>query len=31
MIELPPEVLNAVFMLLIVIANISRMRQRSEG
>jgi hypothetical protein len=31
MIEVPPEVLNVVFMLLIVFANISRMRQRSEG
>ena len=31
MIELPPEILNVVFMLLIVAANISRMRQRSAA
>ncbi len=29
MIEVPPEFLNALFMLLIVVANISRAKQRS--
>jgi hypothetical protein len=28
MIEVPSEVLNALFMLLIVVANISRAKQR---
>jgi hypothetical protein len=31
MIELPPGILNVVFVLLIVAANISRMRQRSAA
>jgi hypothetical protein len=31
MIEVPSELLNALFMLLIVFANISRAKQRSTG
>jgi hypothetical protein len=31
MIELPPGVLNIFFMLLIVAANVARMRQRSAA
>jgi hypothetical protein len=31
MIEVPTELLNIVFMLLIVAANISRAKQRSAG
>src|SRR5258708_6953165 len=31
MIEVPPEVLNALFMLLIVFASVNRSRQQSAG
>jgi hypothetical protein len=31
MIEVPAEFLNALFMLLIVVANFSRAKQRSMG